>query len=713
MSVLRTQIVGEFLVCVFCEKLPQEACLLPCLHSICGTCKNTVFSGINKCASCPKCNDPFTALDSEKLPPNQWLRNVIDIINITECSKVMFCTFCLLKNRQNEVVARCMTCFDLLCKECWEKYHTFTTQTRNHMVVSLTDLKSKKFEMEMKTEHSIPCPEHDPEFFRHYCKTCDVPVCRDCIIFQHKSHALLSMEEAIKKFEKGLCFEMERIEKDLIRLTSRRLKVVDQMKNINHHEENIKLKIETSCNSMINKISAQRRSLERELTQYFKKSKETLERETESGEKKIRHLNAALSFCKSMLKYGNDFEILSLQRMVIQRVDMISSPEDNVSSLGFMDMIPRFMASWSKPELQLSYETNPNEEVQNVSTKDKYSNTNTVDVATQCNTTEDGVLQANKDHKFDVDTQSFSQKQDQKGQIQQNMSCVANTLINKRTDIGIQCSIIPYSESLDEKISDKRVRNINCSFISSKRLSNINHRPKISCISWLKKKSFLAIDQSNSSVHFCSLASPGNPMMVENCVDCTVTSWCFAIRTGSSNVLVYELNSSSFLYQLSSVSVVAAVSPLSPILACISKSMISLKTKKKAQLHVMTLTYKEGKHLSMGNPRFGCILTSGKFAVSDWEKDFVYFFDENSVLFRKEFCSPGSISVDKEDLIYIADFFEHCIIATNFEGSFRKRIELIPYVFHPRSISISPDNELAVAFENCVALFQMNNTTDQ
>ena len=471
MSILRTQIDDEFLVCVFCEELPQEACLLPCLHSICGTCKNT----INKCVSCLKCNDPFKAVDSEKPPPNHWLRNVIDIINITECPKVMFCTFCLLKKRQNEVVARCMTCFELLCKECWEKYHTFTTQTRNHMVVSLADLKSKKFDLEMKTEHSIPCPEHDPEFFRHYCKTCDVPVCRDCIIFQHKSHALLSMKEAIEKFEKSLCFEMERIEKDLFRLTSRRLKVLDQMKNINHQEENIKLKIETSCNSMINKISAQRRSLERELTQYFKKSKENLERETESGEKKIRHLNAALSFCKTMLKYGNDFEILSLQGMVIQRVDMISLPEDNVSSLGFMDMIHRFVASWSKPQLELIYETNSNEEVQNVSTKDKYSNTDitnssmtkrTVDFATQCNTTEDGLLQASKDHKIDVDTQSFSQKQDQNGQIQQNMSFVENTLINERTDIGIQCSILTYSVFLEEKISDKTVRNIKCSFLS-------------------------------------------------------------------------------------------------------------------------------------------------------------------------------------------------------------------------------------------------------
>ena len=47
---------------------------------------------------------------------------------------------------------------------------------------------------------------------------------------------------------------------------------------------------------------------------------------------------------------------------------------------------------------------------------------------------------------------------------------------------------------------------------------------------------------------------------------CTQLRFCVRVTTRLS---------SSFLYQLSSVSVVAAVSPLSPILACISKSTIS------------------------------------------------------------------------------------------------------------------------------------------
>ena len=98
--------------------------------------------------------------------------------------------------------------------------------------------------------------------------------------------------------------------------------------------------------------------------------------------------------------------------------------------------------------------------------------------------------------------------------------------------------------------------------------------------------------------------------------------------------------------------------------------------------------------------------------MSDFENEFVYFFDENAVLFRKEFfCSPGSIVVDTDNSIYIADFFAHSVIVTNFEGSFREMINLKPHVIHPRSISISPDYKLAVAFENNVYLFQLKQRT--
>ena len=681
MSTERTVIDKEFLICVFCQELPQEPRVLSCLHSICAACAKSQLSGSNTWTSCPKCKESLIISDSEKLPPNYWLKNVIDNINITESSERKICTFCKLKGKEREAVAKCLTCYDLLCKECSENFHTFTTQTKDHEVVSITDLRSEQFNREIKSQRQIVCLEHDKEHLRYFCRTCDVPVCRDCIIFKHNSHDLISSKEGLEQFEKSLQLELERIQKDLTPLKTQYLKIIDQTNDIQNHEENVKLQIETTCNAMINKISARRRSLERDLAQTLTKTKENLARETESEAKKIRTLEMTMSFCKSMLKHGNDLEILTLQTAVKQRIQKISSAEDRVFSIDFRNIIPKLNATWKDPHLELCYKT----EVDGRLNDDVKSSA------------EDKDVRINNEHGMQENVSGFSAISINDGKKFDNDSC-----LNKDNTAN---------DSEESKLPNKTYKDVTCSFITSNVLVSMFQRPKISSVSWVNEDSFIATDQCNNNVHLCSLTSPGKVMMLQNCIDSVVTSWCYAVRTGSREVVVFDWNS-SFLFNLSNVSIVAAASPISPFFACISKSSVSIKTSRDMPLQCMAFKDSSRSPLCMGNPRFGCLLTSGKLAVSDWDKDFVYFFNENAVLFRKEFCSPGPIANDKDDLIYITDIFEHLIIVTDFQGSFRQTVNLLPHAFHPRSISISPNYKLAVAFENKIALFHLNKNSN-
>lgn len=235
---------------------------------------------------------------------------------------------------------------------------------------------------------------------------------------------------------------------------------------------------------------------------------------------------------------------------------------------------------------------------------------------------------------------------------------------------------------------------------------NPYQRPRFSSVSWIGKDTFVVNDQCNYIVHLCSSAFSGNFVSLENCIDSTVTSWCIAIRTGSSKVIILD-HDLSYKSCLSNVSVIFATSPLSNLLAFTINYVIAVFSQGMTLLKRLEFTDIKGRPLIIKDPRFGCIFSSGKFAVSDFDNDFVFIFDENARLFRKEFCFPGSITTDKDDLIYIADFYEHRIIVTNFEGSLRNAITLLPHVSHPRSISISSDHKLAVAFRNSVALFQL------
>lgn len=421
---------------------------------------------------------------------------------------------------------------------------------------------------------------------------------------------------------------------------------------------------------MINKITAQRRSLERSLTQSLKNSKGKTKMKTELTENKIRLWERTTSFCKFLLKYGTDFEILSVQSLVIKRFKHTSVNFDQFSFSEYRKTMPRLATSWKEPQLKLIFENEIN---------------------------------AFENEKLPMETKSVQTDEEEKIQTVMGISQSENT------DIGIQCSIIERDILKDDKAEETCLSmdiSIECSLLTTRCLVNLYERPRISSISWISNDTFVVVDQCNYVVHLCSLAFSGNFVKLENCTDSTVTSWCIAIRTGSSEVIIFD-HDWRYKSCISNVSVLFATSPLSNLLACTTNYAIAVFLPDMKLLKRLEFTDTKGNSLVIKDPRFGCIISSGKFALSDLDNDFVLMFDENAQLFRKEFCFPGPIATDKDDLIYIADFYEHRIIVTNFEGSLRNTINLLPHVSHPRSISISSDNKLAVAFRNSVSLFQL------
>lgn len=670
MSLFEKDFCSDFLSCVFCHEILKEPRLLPCLHSICTSCASSKLGKSNECIICPICEDVVHISNIEDLTLNHWLNNVINTIDITQNSEERFCSFCKLIGRKQEAVAVCLTCIELLCKTCLESRHTFTTLTKDHHVVSIEEVQTGCYDSEMRSNQTVFCSVHKKEYYKFFCKTCDVPICRDCTVLQHRSHDHISPKDALKHSELCLQKEIDRVGKDINQLKINQSELDKQSKDFENCEENLRIQIKTTCNSMINKITAQRRSLERSLTQLLNNPKEKTKMKTELTENKIKLWERTTSFCKFLLKYGTDFEILSLQSLVKRRFKHTSFKLNQLSSSEYKLKMPRLSTSWKEPDLKFISENE---------------------------------LNAVENDTLPMETKSVQTDEEERNKTVMGLSQSENT------DIGIQCNIIERDKLKDDKAVQTCLyidMSIQCSLLATPCFVNLYQTPKISSISWISKDSFITVDQCNSSVNLCSLAFSRNAMVLENCIDSTVTSWCIAIRKGSSEVIVLDHNWSKKSC-VANVSVLLATSPLSNLLACTTNYVISVFSNDMTLLKRQGFTDTNGNPLVLKDPRFGCIFSSGKFAVSDFDKDFVFFFDENARLFRKEFCFPGPIAIDKDDQIYIADFYEHRIIVTNFEGSLRNTISLLPHVSHPRSISISSDHKLAVAFRNSVALFQL------
>ena len=87
----------------------------------------------------------------------------------------------------------CNDCTHFLCKPCLDSHSTWL---KHHTIISADDLASGKVTLFESNPQDQYCTEHE-EQQKFYCKTCDKPVCRDCIVMkQHcRDHDYVTLKE--------------------------------------------------------------------------------------------------------------------------------------------------------------------------------------------------------------------------------------------------------------------------------------------------------------------------------------------------------------------------------------------------------------------------------------------------------------------------------------------------------------------------------------
>lgn len=59
--------------------------------------------------------------------------------------------------------------------------------TKEHEVIALGDLQTQK-EVQEKLHRPLMCTVHERDVLKYFCETCDEPVCRECLIIDHREH---------------------------------------------------------------------------------------------------------------------------------------------------------------------------------------------------------------------------------------------------------------------------------------------------------------------------------------------------------------------------------------------------------------------------------------------------------------------------------------------------------------------------------------------
>ena len=252
----------EEVSCSVCMQLYREPKQLQCLHIFCLECLNNIVraSARHGKIKCPLCQMEVAVPKSgtmETLPSCFYLKNLLDILAIKECStSKVTCGNC---EKKSEEASYCFHCGGFWCNACLDA-HNILRANREHRVLALKDFQDKDFEDVLKQPAFCTKELHEKGVFKFYCKVCEIPACQTCVTLEHNKHDVEHLEIAARAVKNSMAAQLEAAEKKIHNFSACMRKLEEKSRGIEKHSQFVKKQIQDAVKSLI--LSLQQREQE-------------------------------------------------------------------------------------------------------------------------------------------------------------------------------------------------------------------------------------------------------------------------------------------------------------------------------------------------------------------------------------------------------------------------------------------------------------------
>ena len=243
---------------------------------------------------------------------------------------------------ENSASTRCEECAVFLCSYCSE-FHKKSRATKHHLLTTLQELKSGVGPL--RVAEKIRCEKHKDEIIRLYCKTCQVTICRDCTIVEHRAHDYGFIEDVAVGQKKILKRNMNEVQQrqTTLRRAIASLKKFDQslveenalvVAQVTNHFDELRRIVMAKNDELVSKA--------RSVTNLKRKQ---IQAQIETLEVALASCNSSIEFTEEAFKNGNDVQVLSMQKYMLQSLQELKKVKDVTQPCVTRDLI--FTVPWS------------------------------------------------------------------------------------------------------------------------------------------------------------------------------------------------------------------------------------------------------------------------------------------------------------------------------------------------------------------------------
>lgn len=191
-----------------------------------------------------------------------------------------------------------------------------------HTMVDLKDLKGYS-----QVGKPILCPAHPAEELRLFCELCDQPVCRDCVVGEHREHPYDFTSNVIHKHGDSV-WELLRGTQPHVEALEEALAQIESMNSgLQERVEAVAGDVRTFSEGYIKAIEEHRDRLLKQLDDIRVQKENSLQLQKAQLEQLLADMRTGVEFTEHLLTSGSDLEILITKGVVVERLRKLNRVE--------------------------------------------------------------------------------------------------------------------------------------------------------------------------------------------------------------------------------------------------------------------------------------------------------------------------------------------------------------------------------------------------
>ena len=318
------QRLSDQITCAICHEVYTNPKLLPCLHIFCEHCLKQMAGRERDRDTiiCPLCRK-VSQHGVSGLQSAYFIANYIDCyqaMKVALNSRKTFCHKCI----DSEAVGYCNDCKAFICELC-KLVHTKWPELQEHVITKVNEIKTnlaeKTLSIPLVRKHPKKCEKHQDETLKIFCEECEIVICRDCIMEDHKTH-----EEKCKLVSTVVTKHKLSLEQSMVPVGNLQTILEDAIKKLDNIIQELERQqliaadnIDQRANDELVFLNEQKNRLTTELSILVQQKMKILATQRDQLETVHTQAISCIQFFTEVLKNGTNTDILNLKRTLTER----------------------------------------------------------------------------------------------------------------------------------------------------------------------------------------------------------------------------------------------------------------------------------------------------------------------------------------------------------------------------------------------------------